>query len=163
MSEQLRKAAAWLADQVDPDARVFAPPMPFAPLVAAAVSQMCWGAMNYRCEVCGFEWEVWLGLGVEGPPGLREAGLYVPCAFTVGCPAWPLKPDATVEEIKQLRNMGPCSGSMAHTDWQRDRHFEPMLPPDDAPRFVLDAQLDQGRLVLPADALVRARRFHREK
>lgn len=132
-------------------------------LVAEAVSQLGWGTMPYQCERCGYEAEVWLSLGVEGPPSLKGKGLYVPAPFTTRCMAWPLKADATEEERATMRDMTSCDGLMRHIDWNRDRRFEPRLVPDGAPRFVLDDWYDSARLLWTEDALVAARRFHREQ
>lgn len=114
-------------------------------LVRAAVARLGWGTMLYACEACGFEWEVWLSLGVEGPPALREESLYVAAPFMVRCPAWP--------------NMTPCPGKMPHVRWADDREFEARPIPDDAPRFVLPYSGGDGAtLEIPGPALVRARR-----
>lgn len=125
-------------------------------LVRGAVERLAWGTMNYRCEQCGFEWEIWLSLGVEGPADLREVGLYVASPFTVRCPAWP--------------KMQACGGTMSHVRFSDDVRFgfngdrsnTPKLIPDDAPRFVLPYSVSSGgegaRLEMPTDALVRARR-----
>lgn len=127
--------------------------------VATAVDRLCWGSMAYRCDICGFEWEVWMALGVEGPPHLRNQGLYVATPFMAGrCPAWPI---ASAEE------MVSCGGGMRHVRFDGDRQFEPCVAPDDVPRFVLPrAQwgLSGGAdLEVPTAALVRARRWHADR
>lgn len=121
-------------------------------LVREAVGRLSWGTMTYRCEQCAFEWEVWLSLGVEGPPALRDAGAFVASPFTLSrCPAWP--------------GMQSCPGQMSHVRFADDREFEPTLIPDDAPRFVLPVFMASGEraeLAIPTPALIRARRFHHD-
>lgn len=159
MSARLIAAAAANIDE-----GAYDPPVPHVALVREAIATLAWGTMNYRCEACGFEWEVWLGLGVEGPAGLRDHGLYVASPFTISrCPAWPIKQDATPEERAQLRHMVPCDGRMTHVRFCADREFGPTLVPDDAPRFVLDAWDVAAQLVIPTPALVRARQFHTDR
>jgi hypothetical protein len=114
-------------------------------LVGQAVRDLCWKSMLYRCEKCEFVWRIWLALGVEGPEPLRTSGLYVPCSFSVSCPAWP--------------SMQTCDGLMSHIDWAGDQDFAPTLPPDSVPRFVLpDSGGTCARLHIPELALVEARR-----
>lgn len=138
-------------------------PVPHRLLVGEAVTQLGWGTMTYACETCGFEWKVWLTLGVEGPPSLREHDLYVPAPFTLSsCPAWPVNPDATEDERAGLRHMHACTGRMSHVRFREDEEFAPRLIPDDAPRFVLDGWADHGAIVMPTPALIRARRHHAE-
>lgn len=159
MSERLISAAAAIND-VEPG---YPSPVPRVALVREAVAALCWGTMAYRCDACGFEWDVWLGLGVEGPPAIRDYGLYAASPFTVGsCPAWPVNPNASAEEKATFRHLGKCDGGMTHVRFGDDREFAPMLPPDDAPRFVLDHWYDCATLVIPEPALIRARRFHAE-
>jgi hypothetical protein len=120
-------------------------------LAAQAARDLCWGTMRYRCESCGFDWRVWLALGVEGPASLKSRCLYMPCPFTISCPAWP--------------NMQPCEGHMSHINWAEDERFpEPQLPPDSVPRFVLpDSGGTCARLLIPDLALVEARRALNEE
>jgi hypothetical protein len=147
MSARLIAAAA--AAMPDIDKGQIDPLVPQSMLVREAVGLLGWGTMTYRCDACGFKWEVWLSLGVEGPPSLRDNGLYVASPFTLSsCPAWP--------------NMTRCSGSMAHVNFRGDREFPPTLIPDDVPRFVLDNWHDCADLVIPTPALIYARRFHNE-
>lgn len=119
-------------------------------LVREAVAGLGWGTMTYACDTCEFEWEVWLSFGVEGPPALRDAGLYVAAPFGLSsCPAWP--------------DMRSCGGRMSHVRWSDDRRFcSPALIPDDVPRFVLPRSLSGGgegaALEIPTPAVVRARR-----
>ena len=132
-------------------------------LVREAVASLGWGTMTYACDTCGFEWSVWLSLGVEGPPALRDAGLYLASPMWAGaCPAWPIKPDATPEERAQLRHMAKCDGRMGHVRFREDREFAAKLIPDDAPRFIV-GPYDSAHLVIPEDALVAARRFHADR
>lgn len=136
------------------------PMIPARLLVREAVATLGWGSMIYQCDACGFEWHVWLALGVEGPPSLRAAGLYIAAPFTAGkCPSWPVKPDATDEDRANFRHLTQCAGTMGHVRFKSDREFYPTLIPDDAPRFVIGAY-DSADLVIPEDALVRAQRFH---
>lgn len=140
------------------------PPIPHVILVREAVALLGWGTMTYACDACGFEWKVWLGLGVEGPEALRTAGLYVASPFTIGrCPAWPIKPGATAAERAQFRHLTQCTGSMSHVRWAEDEEFAPLLIPDDAARFVLDPWHGSAQLVMPEPALIYARRYHVEK
>lgn len=120
-------------------------------LVREAVTQLAWGNMAYVCNACSVEVRVWLGLGCEGPPGLREHGLYVPVPFGIACQCW-----VGSDPLAGVR----CDGTMMHQEWNRDQEFMPRLPPDDAPRFVLDPLHDSAQIVWPTAALVRARRYH---
>lgn len=159
MSERLIAAAAANVPQPGDGPRV-----PQVVLVREAVASLGWGTMTYACEACGFEWRVWLGLGVEGPPSLREVGLYVACPFVVGrCPAWPVKPGATDEDRARFAHLTRCDGQMSHVRFAQDETFAPRLMPDDAPRFVLDTWYDAAQLVIPEPALIRARQFHSER
>jgi len=129
-------------------------------------SHIGWSTMNYACvgnenrtprgvhPPCGFQWSIWLTLGVEGPTWLRELGAYIACPFYAGtCPNW------------------KCKGQMRHvagTDRFRDEVFtEPRLVPDDVPRFVLPTSVYRGdegaRLLIPEPALVKARVFVHEQ
>jgi hypothetical protein len=140
------------------------PLMPHVALVREAVTALGWGTMAYRCDSCGFEWDIWLTLGVEGPPSLRDHDLYVASPFTLSsCPAWPVKPGATADERATFAHLGRCEGRMSHVRFADDRQFgELRLIPDDAPRFVLDPWYEAAQLVLSEPALVRARRFHND-
>jgi hypothetical protein len=161
MSARLVAAAA--ANIPDPEKGTVEPPFPQAALVREAIAALGWGTMTYACDECGFEWEVWLALGVEGPPPLRDAGLYVPSPFSAGrCPAWPLKPGATAEDRATFTHLAACDGRMTHVRWGDDREFDPALTPDDAPRFVIDAWHNCAQLVIPEPARIRAGRFHHE-
>jgi hypothetical protein len=158
-SERLIQAAA---KQFDP-ARPGEAAVPQNMLVREAVATLGWGTMAYRCEACGFEWDIWLALGVEGPPSLREHGLYVASPFTLSrCPAWPFKPDVPDGAPFSYDHLTQCDGRMSHVRFQDDREFSPCLIPDDAPRFVLD-HFDGAHLVIPEAALVAARRFHADR
>lgn len=137
---------------------------PRVALIREAVVTLGWGTMIYSCEHCGFEWRVWLSLGVEGPPTLRDAELFVPAPFGgIRCPAWPIKSGATAEERARFQHMTACTGSMSHVRFAADEEFEPRLIPDDAPRFVLDAWYEHGTLVVPEPAIIAARRFHSDR
>jgi hypothetical protein len=71
-----------------------------------------------RRKGCGYEHRVYLGLGVEGPEALREAGLVIPCPFYCGtCPE--------------------CDSGMAHVRFADDEHFDPRPRPDGVPYFVV--------------------------
>jgi hypothetical protein len=128
----------------------------------AAVS-VAWSTMNYRCEACSFEWEVYLALGCEGPPELKEVGLAVAVPFVIECRAWVPDEDVPAETPPELA-IKACEGHMQHVDWARDRTLSPpALIPEDAPRFVLPEtgsgeSFPCGRLEIPTPALVRARR-----
>lgn len=118
-------------------------------LTREAAARFGWAAMTYECAKCGFSWEIWCALGVEGPPDLKERGLSIASPFGIGrCPSWP--------------QMEPCDGEMSHVRFSEDRHFAPRMIPDDAPRFVLPDTAAGGamsaRLEIPLPALVRARR-----
>lgn len=137
-------------------------------LTEKAVGSLAWSTMTYRCEKCGFEWEVYLGLGVEGPPELKDRGLALPVPFVIGrCPAWTPKDGVAKPD---LSNLEACEGEMTHVEWSRDRKLNPPeLVPDDAPRFVLpsasaggEGGAPCGRLEIPMPALVRARRSWEE-
>jgi hypothetical protein len=129
--------------------------------VREAVATLGWGTMAYRCEDCGFEWDIWLSLGVEGPPSLRESGLYAASPFTLSsCPAWPVNPAATEAERAMFLHLKPCASRMSHVRFDDDRVFAPSPIPDACPRFVLDAWHDTAALVIPEPALIAARRFH---
>lgn len=145
-----RLIAAGKAAMPDAEKGETEPRIPWAMLVREAVALLGWGSMRYRCSACGFEWDIWLALGVEGPPELREAGLYLASPFTIGwCPAWP--------------QMQTCDGRMSHIDFHADTAFPPLLIPDDAPRFVIDEWHHTARLHVPEPALIAARRFHNER
>ena len=150
-SEHALEHAAKRLLEGDPADRAFDVPTYEAllALTREAVARLGWGTMTYACDTCSFEWEIWLALGVEGPPALREASLYIAAPVMLGsCPAWP--------------DMTTCPGGMKHVRWNDDREFPPTLIPDDAPRFVLPSSLSGGgegaSLVIPTPALVRARR-----
>jgi hypothetical protein len=139
-------------------------PVPQVVLVREAVALLGWGTMVYACDRCGFEWKVWLALGVEGPPNVKSLGLYVPAPFKAGrCPSWPVKPDATPEERATFRHLTRCDGEIGHVRFREDEEFEPALIPDDSPRFVLDHWYDCAHLHVPEPALIVARRFHSER
>lgn len=66
--------------------------------------------LKYQCRSCRHVEDIYLGVGVAGPPKLIEAGLYIPCPF-----------------------MGQrcllCGGETAHSDFSGDRQFEPIDAP----------------------------------
>src|SRR3954462_15303473 len=100
MSVQLRKIANELPTGLDAG---FDREPPQIRLMATreAVARLCWGSMFYKCDTCEFGWNIWMALGVEGPPNLSKAGLYVASPFMLGqCPAWP--------------DMAVCEGKMVH-------------------------------------------------
>lgn len=67
---------------------------------------------------CGWSHHVLLGVGVEGPPELKEAGYTIPCPFYCGtCPS--------------------CGGSLAHVAWKQDQHFDPQPRPDGQAYFIV--------------------------
>lgn len=72
-------------------------------------------------EPCGWEHRVWLGLGCEGPPALREDDdeSFIPVPFVCGtCPS--------------------CeTGALQHVRWGEDEEFEPTKIPDGRPRFLV--------------------------
>lgn len=158
MSDQLDAIVA--AQPMGPES-AFDPAPPQVLLMAAqeAVRRLCWGTMHYRCRGCSFEWEIWLALGVEGPPHLKQRGLALACPFGIGrCYAWPR--DAAGE-------LTTCDGEMLHVDFNRDEHWaSPRLAPDDVPRFVLPRMVSRGdqgaELEIPESALVAARKWHSE-
>lgn len=131
--------------------------------VQEAIRQLCWSMMHYRCEECGFETQVYLMLGVEGPKVLRDQNYYVPAPFTVACPAWPIKPDATALERAQFRHLQPCSGTMAHVQFNLDRDFAPRMVEPNMPRFALDMDFSCARLVWTEAALIKAWQYHHDK
>lgn len=72
-------------------------------------NDMVWAAFQYQCERCGnIEW-IYLGVGVEGPPELRDRAGYIPSPL-----------------------MGPlcllCKGKGAtkHVRWREDKTFPPI-------------------------------------
>jgi hypothetical protein len=123
----------------------------YAVIVRQAVGDLCHAAFRYKCKDCGFDWWVWMGLGIEGPGDLHQKRLALPCPFIIQCPAWP--------------DMKPCRGEMNHVDWDEDQRFTaPVLPPDDVPRFILpESGGDCGHLHIPTPALVKARRAMNEE
>lgn len=87
---------------------------------------LAWGTMIYACKGetrgnpgCGWEHRVWLGIGVEGPPTLREVSATVPSPFFCGrCPR--------------------CGLGLAHDRWREDEEFDAPRPfPDDVARFIV--------------------------
>lgn len=131
-------------------------------LIHRATGQLAHRTMIYKCDDCGFEWEVYLCLGLEGPDELQAAGLVLPVPFVAGtCEVW--RPPPGEEPSDDLRNLKRCGGAMQHVRFREDRSFAPSLIPDDAPRFVLPltaagGDAPCGRLEVPTPALVRARR-----
>lgn len=84
-----------------------------------------WGTMHYGCAGpqhdggigCGFQHQVWLGLGVEGPPEVRaDLDLFIPAPM--GCGGCP-----------------DCGRRLQHIRWNSDEEFAPVAIPDDAARF----------------------------
>jgi hypothetical protein len=168
VSEQLAGIVeATISKEVGADAFAVGPPQVRLMAARAAVGRLCWGAMFYECDTCGFGWEIWTALGVEGPPALREAGLYLSSAFMLGrCWAWPI--DENPAPGSPPPHLRTCDGNMGHRDWSRDQEWgAPRIAPDDVPRFVLPREVwrgDQGAdLEVPEPALVRARRWHQER
>lgn len=152
MSEAIIKAINRLHDE-GPDPFEAATFEASLALIRTAVDRLAWGTMTYRCQACGFEWRIWLSLGVEGPPQFRASGLYLAAPFMVRCPAWP--------------GMKGCDGQMQHVRWIEDETFrEPVLIPDAVARFVLPYSADRGdtgaRLEIPGPALIRARQAMNE-
>lgn len=64
-----------------------------------------WKAFNYRCEVCGKEFKIYLQVGVEGPADQNE----MPSPFSLSCP-------------------NECKGffPLMHVDWWRDEDVWPI-------------------------------------
>lgn len=130
-------------------------------LIHRAVPQLAHKTMTYACDDCGFEWEVYLALGLEGPDELSAGHLVLPVPFVAGrCEVW--RPPAGEEPKADLTNLSACGGTMQHVRFQDDRSFAPSLIPDDAPRFVLPlsaagGDAPCGRLEVPTPALVRMR------
>lgn len=64
-----------------------------------------------RFRPCGYEHRVLLGVGIGGPPALKEAGYTLPAPFYCGtCPV--------------------CGGSMAHVRFHEDEEYEPRPRPN---------------------------------
>lgn len=118
-------------------------------LVREAVARTCWGFMNYRCKDCGWETQIFLGLGVEGPPNFKLGKVYIPSPFMIRCAA--------------------ChDGQMSHINWKSDGEFDTVLiPNDDVAYFRLPATMlrgDEGaELVQPSEYIVKARRWYHEE
>lgn len=72
----------------------------------------------YGCGRCKAIEPIYLGVGVEGPPDLREKSLYIPSPY--GGP--------------RCRS---CGGETSHVFWGSDEHFEPRLPPEGARYFCI--------------------------
>lgn len=83
--------------------------------------RLAWGTMTYACESrsgpsCGFEHRIWMLLGVEGPPALKAADLYVASPFFCGtCPG--------------------CGGGLVHTRWSDDEEWPTLRPLDPGVAF----------------------------
>jgi hypothetical protein len=163
MSDVLAKAASTLYEG-GPDPFDPTKPTIGLSLVREAVQRLGWGTMNYRCEDCAYEVRVWLSLGVEGPPTLRQANLYLACPFAIRCFACAGKPAESTTPPPFDKQ--PLNGQMLHVNFARDDEFVPRMIPDDAPRFVLPAAVWGGSegadLHVPSDALVAARRYFYE-
>ena len=88
-------------------------------------NDLVWLAMQYRCVRCGaIEW-ICCGVGIEGPPELRQRGLYIASPFMgPACIA--------TASITALR---PCGGETIHVDWNQDKTFMPRPPPIGARYF----------------------------
>lgn len=134
----------------------FDPKLPTSHLLLTreAVRRLCWLKMTYQCgsghvEGCGYRYEVYCALGVEGPPALKDAGLSIPCAFIHKCPTG-------------------CGGTAAHAEWSRDTTLDPLVvAPDDAPWFHLPETMERGdsggALEWPGAAIVKARQWYHEE
>lgn len=102
---------------------------------------------------CGFERRVFLGVGCEGPPELREANLVIPVPMYAGiCPR--------------------CGSSLQHVRWNEDEAFEEKDPPEDAAYFVVPGKATAARyaeggyagaeLVRTKEEIEAVGRFHSE-
>jgi hypothetical protein len=163
MSDVLTNAAKALygngGDPFDP-----AKPTVGLALVREAVARLGWGTMVYRCEACGYEARVWLSLGVEGPQVLRDASLYLACPFTMRCWACAGKPVEAGDPLPPAPfNKQPLNGTMSHVRFDHDEHFDPLLIPDNAARFVLPTAVWGGSegadIHVPSGALAAGRRW----
>lgn len=114
-----------------------------------------WGSMVYRCrgvrqdpgetlkkmeaagskegaakvlegEGCGFERRVYLGIGCEGPPALKEAGLFLPVPMYAGV----------------CEN---CGGGLMHVRWGEDEEFAEKDAPPDAALFIVPGKSTAAR------------------
>jgi len=68
---------------------------------------LVWGSMLYRCGAGHVE-RMYLGVGVEGPLDLREAGTYIPSPFMIDCRT--------------------CGEPASHVNWQGDEKSWPQQP-----------------------------------
>lgn len=90
---------------------------------------MVWGSMVYSCTArCDYEHRILLGVGVEGPPALKEAGYTIPSPFICGrCPR--------------------CGGLMQHDRWDEDEEGEP--------RELTEEEHSKPRFVIPGKATLK--------
>lgn len=115
--------------------------------VSPARRRRVWGSMVYRCQGskqesmerfreasasgsaeeaakaleesgCGFEHRIYLGIGCEGPPELKESKTWIPVPMNAGvCP--------------------DCGGGMMHVRWGEDEEFAEKDPPEGAALFIV--------------------------
>lgn len=98
--------------------------------------ELCWATMVYACvgenpspqtSGCGWEHRVWLGVGVEGPPEVKERKEFIPCPFYCGrCPQ--------------------CGARLAHERWNEDEEFEPRPFPPGVSKFVVPTMAEAEKL-----------------
>lgn len=67
---------------------------------------------------CGFEHRIYLGIGCEGPPALKEAGTWIPVPMHAGV----------------CQN---CGGGMIHVRWNEDEEFGEKDAPEGAALFIV--------------------------
>lgn len=71
---------------------------------------LVWAAFQYGCERCRvIEW-IYMGVGVEGPPELRNEGNYIASPMQGPACQW-------------------CGGETSHINWHRDQEFPPKPVP----------------------------------
>lgn len=79
-------------------------------------NDLVWMAMQYQCKSChGIEW-VYVGVGVEGPPSLRDRRLWI---------ASPMQGPSCLK----------CKGDTLHVHWSQDKTFLPQDPPEGSRYF----------------------------
>lgn len=136
-------------------------------LAREAVGRLAWEMMRYRCRECGFAAPIWLTLGVEGPPALRELNVYVACPFMVKCWACSGPPRRQGEPVSSAPyDREPLNGTMQHVGLDNPLRALVVVPDDEA-YFVLPDRADRGdsgaSLVLPDEARVFAQRWFFEE